>query len=99
MATLVEHILERKGVKVCRYGKLRSVIPWRVVTSGKRRVEMDMSHAPYLSARALMTSQLIPPMLIQRTLVHGSRRLALGSERRRMNSTFVMRPKLVRMVE
>ena len=46
-----------------------------------------------------MTSQLMPPTLIQRTLTQGSRRLADGSWMRRMNSALVMRPKLVRIVE
>jgi hypothetical protein len=46
-----------------------------------------------------MTSQLIPPTLIQRTFTQGSRSLAPGLLRKLMNSWLVMRPKLLRTLE
>jgi hypothetical protein len=58
-----------------------------------------VDHAPYFIETALITSQLIPPILIQRTFTHDSRALAAGSFMSSTNSRFVMRPKLLRTAE
>ena len=61
--------------------------------------------SPYLSASALMTSQLIPPTLIHRTRTHGSLTPlappspASAPARNLKNSTFVILAALVRTVE
>lgn len=48
-------------------------------------------HIPYLIASALSTSQLIPPMLIHRTLAQLSRWCATGSCMRATKSAFTRR--------
>lgn len=55
--------------------------------------------APYLSANARTTSQLIPPTLIHRILTQRSLSLAAGSLRKEMNSRLVILLKLLRTVE
>ena len=82
----VEDILERQWVKF-----------WLAYEGGTGNG--CETGVPYLRARARTTSQLIPPTLIHRTFTQDSRSLAVGLLRKLMNSTLVIRPKLLRTLE
>jgi hypothetical protein len=83
MPSLMENIFEGKWMEVC------------TTTEDKSYNGECSDDIPYLSARALITSQLIPPILIHLTLTHDSFEPAFLSAIMSINDLLVIRLKLL----